>query len=210
MLEFISNEHNLFPNPLWQIQIKGVDNDAIKEYCYHLKDNTEGVTISNRGGWHSKEILEPLPDALNELFSNFLGFVNDYCAQITGLNNLMLGNFWVNINQKYDYNRTHDHQNSILSAVYYVDAEGDDIGNFVAERDDSAEFFLGSYKNVSGFTGTSFAITPLTGFAFVMPSWMLHSVEQNLTDRDRISIAFNFIDPEKMIDDSYEDPRRSS
>ena len=204
MLEFISNEHNLFPNPLWQIQIKGVDNDAIKEYCYHLKDNTEGVTISNRGGWHSKEILEPLPDALNELFSNFLGFVNDYCAQITGLNNLMLGNFWVNINQKYDYNRTHDHQNSILSAVYYVDAEGDDIGNFVAERDDTAEFFLGSYKNVSGFTGTSFAITPLTGFAFLMPSWVLHSVEQNLTDRDRISIAFNFVNPDVVPNNSYD------
>ena len=204
MLEFISNEHMLFPTPLWQIQIKGVDNDAIKEYCYHLKDNTEGVTISNRGGWHSKEILEPLPDALNELFSNFLGFVNDYCAQITGLNNLMLGNFWVNINQKYDYNRTHDHQNSILSAVYYVDAEGDDIGNFVAERDDTAEFFLGSYKNVSGFTGTSFAITPLTGFAFLMPSWMLHSVEQNLTDRDRISIAFNFVNPDIAVDNSYD------
>ena len=204
MLEFISNEHNLFPNPLWQIQIKGVDNDAIKEYCYHLKDNTEGVTISNRGGWHSKEILEPLPDALNELFSNFLGFVNDYCAQITGLNNLMLGNFWVNINQKYNYNRPHDHQNSILSGVYYVDCEGDDVGNFVAERDDTAEFFLGTYKNVSGFTGTSFAITPLTGFAFLMPSWVLHSVEQNLTDRDRISIAFNFVNPDVVPDNSYD------
>ncbi len=203
MLEFISNEHNLFPNPLWQVQIKGVDNDAIKEYCYHLKDNTEGVTISNRGGWHSKEIIQPLPDALTELFTNFEGFVNDYCSQITGLNNLMLGNFWININQKYDYNRTHDHQNSILSAVYYVDAEGEDIGNFVAERDDTAEFFLGSYKNVSGFTGTSFAITPLTNFAFIMPSWMLHSVDQNLTDRDRISIAFNFVNPDVVVDNSY-------
>jgi uncharacterized protein (TIGR02466 family) len=204
MLEFISNEHNLFPNPLWQIQIKGVDNDAIKEYCYHLKDNTEGATISNRGGWHSKEILQPLPDALTELFTNFEGFVNEYCAQITGLNNLMLGNFWVNINQKYDYNRTHDHQNSILSAVYYVDCEGDDVGNFVAERDDTAEFFLGSYKNVSGFTGTSFAITPLTSFAFIMPSWMQHSVEQNLTDRDRISIAFNLVNPDVVPGNSYD------
>ena len=204
MLEFISNEHNLFPTPLWQIQIKGVDNDAIKEYCYHLKDNTEGVTISNRGGWHSKEIIQPLPDALTELFTNFEGFVNDYCAQITGLNNLMLGNFWVNINQKYDYNRSHDHQNSILSGVYYVDCEGDDVGNFVAERDDSAEFFLGTYKNVSGFTGTSFSITPLTGFAFLMPSWVLHSVEQNLTDRDRISIAFNLVNPDVVPDNSYD------
>lgn len=204
MLEFISNEHMLFPTPLWQIQIKGVDNDAIKEYCYHLKDNTEGVTISNRGGWHSKEILQPLPDALTELFTNFEGFVNDYCAQITGLTNLMLGNFWVNINQKYDYNRSHDHQNSILSGVYYVDCEGDGVGNFVAERDDTAEFFLGTYKNVSGFTGTSFSITPLTGFAFLMPSWVLHSVEQNLTDRDRISVAFNLVNPDVVPDNSYD------
>ena len=192
-LEFISNEHMLFPTPLWQVQIKGVDNEALKEYAYNLRDNTEGVVISNRGGWHSKEILEPIPEALNLLFSNFQGFVNDYCAQITELNQLQIGNFWFNINSKYDYNRTHDHQNSILSAVYYIDAEGDDIGAFVAERDDTAEFFLGSYKNLNSFTGTSFAITPLTGFAFIMPSWVKHSVEANLEDRDRISIAVNFI-----------------
>ena len=68
-LEFISNEHMLFPTPFWQIQIKGVDNEALKEYAYNLRDNTEGVVISNRGGWHSKEIIEPIPDALNLLFS---------------------------------------------------------------------------------------------------------------------------------------------
>jgi len=157
-LEFISNEHSLFPTPLWQVQIKGVDNEALKEYAYNLKDNTEGVIISNRGGWHSKEILEPIPDALNDLFGNFQGFVNDYCAQITGLNQLQVGNFWFNINGKHDYNRTHDHQNSILSAVYYVDAEGDDIGNFVAERDDTAEFFLGSYKNLNSFKTMSYRL----------------------------------------------------
>ncbi len=192
-LEFISNEHMLFPTPLWQVQIKGVDNDAIKKYVYNLRDTTEGVVISNRGGWHSKDILEPIPEALENLFSNFQSFVNQYCAQITGLNQLKIGNFWFNINSKYDYNRTHDHQNSILSAVYYIDAEGDNIGSFVAERDDSAELFLGTYKNISPFTSTSFSIIPLTGFAFIMPSWVLHSVEQNLEDRDRISLAVNFI-----------------
>ena len=30
-------------------------------------------------------------------------------------------------------------------------------------------------------------------FDFLMPSWVKHSVEQNLTDKDRISIAFNLI-----------------
>ena len=163
------------------------------KYVYNLRDTTEGVVISNRGGWHSKDILEPIPEALENLFSDFQSFVNQYCAQITGLNQLKIGNFWFNINSKYDYNRTHDHQNSILSAVYYIDAEGDNIGSFVAERDDSAEFFLGTYKNISPFTSTSFSIIPLTGFAFIMPSWVLHSVEQNFEDRDRISLAVNFI-----------------
>ena len=99
-LEFISNEHMLFPTPLWQVQIKGVDNDAIKKYVYNLRDTTEGVVISNRGGWHSKDILEPIPEALENLFSDFQSFVNQYCAQITGLNQLKIGNFWFNINSK--------------------------------------------------------------------------------------------------------------
>ena len=203
MIEFKTIQNKLFYTPIWESMLTGVDNQSIKQYALGLRNKYPGASISNRGGWHSKEIIQPLPDALNELFSNFEGFVNDYCSQITGLNNLMLGNFWVNINQKYDYNRSHDHQNSILSGVYYVDCEGDDVGNFVAERDDAAEFFLGSYKNVSGFTGTSFSITPLTGFAFLMPSWVLHSVEQNLTDRDRISIAFNLVNPDVVVDNSY-------
>jgi hypothetical protein len=33
---------------------------------------------------------------------------------------------------------------------------------------------------------------------------MLHCVEQNLTDRDRISIAFNFVNPDIAVDNSYD------
>ena len=193
-LEFISNEHMLFPTPLWQVQIKGVDNDAIKKYVYHLRDTTEGVVISNRGGWHSKDILEPIPEALENLFSNFQSFVNQYCVQITGLNQLKIGNFWFNINSKYDYNRTHDHQNAVLSAVYYVDAEGSNIRNFIIERDDNMEFFAGKYKG-SPICQLAHPITPLTNFLFVLPAWTYHSVDANLEKQDRISIAINFVDP---------------
>jgi len=197
-LEFVSKEHMLFPTPLWQVEVKEVDNEAIKEYCYFLQENTEGVVISNRGGFHSKEIIEPLPDALIELFTNIEAFVNEYCSQITGLNGLALGNFWVNINPPGCFNRRHDHQNSVMSGCYYVQAEGDDIGNFVAERDDNAEFFLGSYKNVSGFSGTSFGLTPNAGNLAIFPAWMYHSVEPNCTNKDRISIAMNFIGQDQI------------
>ena len=56
-LEFISNEHMLFPTPFWQIQVKGVDNEAIKEDSkYYGKDKRsdkgniryEGKRTSNK------------------------------------------------------------------------------------------------------------------------------------------------------------------
>jgi len=191
-LNFISREHMLFPTPFWQTQVKGVDNAPIKEYCYELKDKTEGVVISNRGGWHSKEILQPIPKELQNFFNQVTSYVNNYCAQITGITDLALGNFWVNINPPGTYNRRHDHQKSILSGVYYVDCEGSNIGNFVIERDDNMEFFAGKYMN-SPIMQQSFSITPLTGFLFILPAWTYHSVEMNMEDRDRISIAFNFV-----------------
>ena len=193
-LNFISQEHMLFSTPFWQTQVQGVDNASIKEYCYHLMKNTKGLVISNRGGWHIKEILQPIPDALTFLVDQIQSYINGYCAQITGINDLVVGNLWVNINPTNTYNRRHDHQNAVLSAVYYVDAEGPNIGNFVIERDDNMEFFAGKYKN-SPTMQTAVPITPLTNFLFVLPAWTYHSVEPNLEKQDRISIAMNLVQP---------------
>ena len=193
-LNFISREHMLFSTPFWQTQVQGVDNASIKEYCYEMRDKTEGVVISNRGGWHSKELLQPIPDALTFLVDQIHAYINGYCSQITGINDLAVGNLWVNINPTGTYNRTHDHQNAVLSAVYYVDAEGKDIGNFVIERDDNMEFFAGKYKN-SPTMRLALPITPLTNFLFVLPAWTYHSVEPNMEKHDRISIAINFVEP---------------
>ena len=193
-LNFITQEHMLFTTPFWQTQVQGVDNAPIKEYCYHLMKNTDGVVISNRGGFHSKEILKPIPDALTFLVDQIHAYINGYCSQITGINDLTIGNLCVNINPTHTYNRRHDHQKAVLSAVYYVDAEGPNIGNFVIERDDNMEFFAGKYKGSPTMQIAS-PITPLTNFLFVLPAWTYHSVEPNLEKQDRISIAMNFVQP---------------
>ena len=177
--------------------IRDRDNASIKEYCYEMRDKTEGVVISNRGGWHSKEILNPIPDELKNFFNQVQAWANNYCAQITGINDLVLGNWWVNINPKYTYNRTHDHQRAILSGVYYVDCEGENIGNLIVERDDNMEFFGGRYQNQSPMCMNSFSMLPYTGFLLMFPAWTYHSVEMNMEDRDRISIAFNLVDPQQ-------------
>ena len=196
-LNFISREHMLFATPFWQTKVEGVDNEPIKKYCYEMRDKKPGVVISNRGGWHSKDILQPIPDELQNFFNQVQNWANNYCAQITGITDLVLGNWWVNINPQYTYNRTHDHQKSILSGVYYVDCEGENIGELVVERDDNMEFFAGKYLNQSPLCLNTFRMLPYTGFLLMFPAWTYHSVEANLENRDRISIAFNLVDPQQ-------------
>ena len=77
-----------------------------------------------------------------------------------------------------------------------MDAEGPNIGNFIVERDDNMEFFAGKYKG-SPICQSAVPITPLTNFLFVLPAWTYHSVDANLEKHDRISIAINFVEPEK-------------
>ena len=77
-----------------------------------------------------------------------------------------------------------------------MDCEGDNIGHLIVERDDNMEFFAGRYQNFSPICMNSFRMLPYTGFLLMFPAWTHHSVEANLEDRDRISIAFNLVDPQ--------------
>jgi hypothetical protein len=47
------------------------------------------------------------------------------------------------------------------------------------------------------FTSTDMSVVPSPGKLVLFPSWLVHYVENNLDDTDRISIAFN-IEIEKI------------
>jgi uncharacterized protein (TIGR02466 family) len=197
-LKFQNKEHFLFSTPVFESTVQGVDNAGIASYSRMLREKTQGVTISNRGGWHSKEVLNPLPENLVEFFNTLEKFVAEYIGTFTSVNSLKLGNFWININGPNDYNLVHDHQNSILSGVYYVEVPEGDSGNLIIERDDTAEFFLGRYKGSGPFYTLEHSFIPEAGKLILFPAWTKHRVERNNTSKERISIAFNFVDEEKI------------
>ena len=196
MIEFKTKEQHIFTTPVWESMITGVDNQSIKEYAHKLRNKYPGAQISNRGGWHSKELDTPLPESLDNLINDLTQFLNNYCAQWTDINDLMLGNWWININGKYNYNAEHDHQNAILSAVYYVEVLADNTGDLKLHREDSSRYYLGAYtKNQTHFSSQSYISKPTCGKLVVFPAWTKHSVEMNNSDTERISIAFNFVKP---------------
>jgi uncharacterized protein (TIGR02466 family) len=196
-MEFKVYEQLWFPTPIWECPVTGIDNREILSYCLEVRDKKEGVQISNRGGWHSKELIYPLPQNLTNLFNDLVVFVNDVCARHTGMDNLELGNFWININGKGDFNMPHDHQRSILSGVYYVSVPNDNMGDLVLHRGDNAEFFLTSQIDRQDTMATTREVhkPAKESLFYLFPSWVKHHVEPNLSDNERVSIAFNFIYP---------------
>ncbi len=197
MIEFKTKQQHLFTTPVWESMITGVDNQSIKEYAYKLRNKYPGAQISNRGGWHSQELDTPLPLSLDELINDLTQFINNYCAEWTGINDLILGNWWININGKNNYNAQHDHQNAILSAVYYVEVLADNTGDLILHREDSSRYYLGNRVNpATHFSTQSYISKPTCGKLVLFPAWTKHSVEMNYSDTERISIAFNFVKPQ--------------
>ena len=196
-MEFKVYEQLWFATPVWECPVSGIDNQSIKQYCLETRRQKPGVTISNRGGWHSGELLFPIPVALENLFNDLNVFVNDVCARYTGINNLEIGNFWININGHHDYNLLHDHQNSILSGVYYVSVPRNNMGDLVLHRGDDIEFFMNSKVQREHTMANALSVTkPAKESTFYLfPSWIKHHVERNESNEERISIAFNFISP---------------
>jgi uncharacterized protein (TIGR02466 family) len=198
-MEFKVYEQLWFPTPVWECPVSGIDNESIKQYCLETRRQKPGVTISNRGGWHSGELLFPIPQALDNLFNDLTVFANDVCARYTGIKDLQLGNFWININGYHDYNLIHDHQNSILSGVYYVSVPKDNMGDLVLHRGDNMEFFMTSKVEREHTMTNALSATKQAkeSTLYLFPSWIKHHVERNESNEERISVAFNFV-PQKI------------
>jgi uncharacterized protein (TIGR02466 family) len=193
-MEFKVYEQLWFATPIWECPVSDIDNKSIENYCLEVRKQKPGVTISNRGGWHSGDLIFPLPTALEQLFGDLEVFVNDVCRRYTGTE-LKFGNFWININGNHDYNLIHDHQNSILSGVYYVSVPEDNMGDLVLHRGDNMEFFMTSKVEKEFTMSNALSATKQAKEStfYLFPSWTKHHVERNESNKERISIAFNFV-----------------
>lgn len=194
-MEFKVYEQLWFAVPVWECKVENIDNDSIYNYCLQARKTTPGTVISNRGGWHSSEILQPLPVDLIRLFSDVESFANSVSARHIGVTDLKVGNFWININGPGNYNILHDHQKSILSGVYYVSVPEDNMGDLVLHRGDTAEYFLTSNVKREPTMSNSFSVSkkPQQEWLYLFPSWIKHHVEANNSNKERISIAFNLV-----------------
>jgi uncharacterized protein (TIGR02466 family) len=171
-----------------------VDNSTIQNFILNLKNQDNGVVLSNAGGWQSQSYTNSNESCINDLLQKITSSVRAvYDDMKVGAQSAVLENYWFNVNGKYNYNIAHSHSACFYSAVYYVKYPKNS-GNIHFIRSDLLRDTIPFYENNEKNWG-EYWLQPSVGSLFIFPSFLKHYVTQNLTDdddSDRISIAFNY------------------
>jgi uncharacterized protein (TIGR02466 family) len=170
-----------------------MDNLSLQLFAQEQMKKIDGRKYSNRGGWQSNFVddlpqMQPLVNEINnrlEQLRNVVNFIDEVVLKIESM--------WININHRYSYNSLHIHPNSYISGVYYVKTP-ENSGELVLRNPSNIQsMFTPSsvIKSFNEFNSSKWTISPEVGKLVLFPSWIEHEVTQNLSNEDRISIAFN-------------------
>jgi len=186
---------DLFTIPLCKKSLT-LDNDLISSYCYYLKEQDRGRSVSNKGGWQSNDIIDT-PYPLTEL----LNCIKEVCLDISNvleLHPLQINNYWININGYKDCNWPHTHGDAILSGIYYVKTPKN-CGNIEFENRCSEVMPVNlQVTNFNQFNCERRMFPSEEGILYIFPSWLRHGVNPNLNQHEeRISVAFNLVHQNK-------------
>jgi uncharacterized protein (TIGR02466 family) len=108
---------------------------------------------------------------------------------------------WININPPGASNKIHFHANCHFSGIYYISLKPPECGS-IFFRDPRVASRMLTYPTTqpTEFTSDEVRMDPEAGRMYVFPGWLEHGVEENRSDQDRVSIAFNVVAGKRQID----------
>jgi len=195
MTELSIKQMDLFPTPVWQLET-GIDCKPIKSAVQKLKNHDRvGSKITNVGGWQSAGLKPTSVDAPKELelLFSLLDKSVKSCLDSIGIPNLVeMKNCWFNINKMGNFNKPHNHRESLISGVFYIQTPKD-CGNISFERHDHSQYFIPEDLEYRNFiTGGVVTLEVKQGLLVLFPSWLIHEVEPSQSQTPRISMSFNY------------------
>lgn len=198
MLEPIASER-LFYTPLLRFRVHDHEalDTALLAHGEKLRGESEGVTKSNRGGWHSEgNLFEDPADPVQTLREAAVLSVMEATRSVTSKfdpQKLEMKLFaWMNMNPTGGFNAPHTHPGAHWSGVYYVRQPKVEAGNsgmieFLDPRSDLPNWRLLRSKAFR----PKHKIRPEAGEIVLFPSYLVHWVYPNEAGGERVTIAFN-------------------
>jgi len=192
--------HKFFPVPVFEQKLDNYKdlNPELENYIYDLKKRDPlGQKISNVGGWHSPFFNTEKSELIKKFISSFNGSLPEIMSVHMGWKinkeKIMISNMWSVVNTKNTFNIKHAHANSLLSAAYYVKAKKNSGQINFYDPKEMKVMYHPPIKNYNEISAEVIKIEPDEGKLIIFPSYLNHSVEENLSDEDRIVISFNLV-----------------
>ena len=173
-----------FLTSIWSFDLD-IDSEKECSRAYQVQQIIEGVKLSNCGGYQSNNLdLKQFFPEIYEQIKEKLKFISKETEM-----DLKLGNSWLNINQTKDFNINHVHPGSAISAVLYLKSDKNS-GNIVFKNPTLSYLYPINGNNKLFFQ--TYWLPPVQGKIYFFPAYLEHSVEPNMSDFERISLAMNF------------------
>ena len=181
--------HSLFTIPIFETRVEVTDN--ILESCKLLsykRTSFENSFISHEMNVLSLKDFERLK---NEIGKNVMHVLCDVCKLKTDIS-VEITSSWINIHKPGDYAQSHNHMNSVLSGVLYLKTP-ENCGDIVFESPTNlfGTTFVFEVVEDNNLNSSSRTFSPTVNTLYLFPSHLRHYVQKNMSNDDRISLAFN-------------------
>jgi uncharacterized protein (TIGR02466 family) len=183
---------NIFPTPVY---ISSVDVDGVElgELEYQTSGYGEnGVMLSSNDFLldqpHFFDLKSKIDEHMHHFYYSVMGFSRKTYPKMTSS--------WAVRSFPGQETSWHIHTNSFFSGVLYLSApEGSGDISFSLNMFDSRQLTSPLQVPIdfpTSYNGCMHTIKPKTGMILLFPSSLNHKVSENLSQQERISVAFNF------------------
>ena len=190
-----------FPTPVYFFDHPdpaGMNAALLSAVLARRKAAPEGMTRSNKLGWHSKADLHSDPE-----FTDFFRWISTRVAEVYAEESYDPGyppecaEMWANVSPPMAHNRWHVHPGALWSGCYYVQTPPDCGKIFFTDPRPQAQVLLPFQQELQPAQWREVHYDPRPGRVVLFPAWLGHEVETNCTRKKgnaglRVSIAFNF------------------
>jgi len=188
-----SHPLRMFPTLVWRAELaedlrRGIDTSVLQA----LAELRQGLRPLRFGeGWQSDNDLQS-----NESFDELVACVRAAAIEALDFTKIAHGGIsitgcWLNVLAPGGVHRAHSHPNNFLSGVYYVKTQaGADTVNFHDPRPQT-RIIRPPATALTADNTDQVVVKVKDGTLLLFPAWLEHSVDENLSAEERISVSFN-------------------
>ena len=186
--------HTIFPKTIWMADNILVDElPSLSQFCVDICDtySVESNDLLNVPSTHKTESnLQQFPE-MQSLVKHICINALEYCKELgysnTDIEDMSLHNMWTNVSGENSYIFPHNHRDSFISGVYYVECNPDDEITFFNNPNDLMDR---KPTTSNTFNSEYYTIPCLPGRLIMFKSNMLHGTQSQKSHR-KIAISFN-------------------